>query len=156
MIYACMTESEAALWWDIRSEFTDGCRYKVTVNDRNCVFTTDYLYYFENLLPDTEYAFTLEVVDKTGKILGEPQKTVLKTCKSYKCADISAPPYNVVGNAVTDVTQDVQKAFSSVPEDTRLRVTEGVYNCGKITVNGSLKLRFNSGATFVNVKGVKL
>lgn len=156
MIYACMTDSEAALWWDIRSEFTDGCRYKVTINDRNCVFTTDYLYYFENLLPDTEYNFTLEVVSKTGKILGEPQKAVFKTQPTYKCVDISDLPYNIVGNAVTDVTSDMQKAFSSVNSGERLRITEGVYNCGKITVNGSLKLRINSGATFTEIKGDKL
>ncbi len=144
MIYDYMTYTGASLWWDARSEFGPDRFYRITVNNGNCIYTRESLYFFENLIPDTEYLFRLEVVDSNGKTFGEKEERLLRTKKDLKTVDIDA-----VGNGVDDVTETVEKALKNLKADERLHFPEGVYICDGITVNGNADIRLDSGVSLV-------
>ncbi len=152
MIYISVDNDTANLWWDSRVEFTDGCFYKITINDGSCVYTKDFVYFVKNLQPDTEYKFTLEVINDKGETLGKKEKKICRTLPEYKYVDISAAPYFAVGDGKTDVTEIINKAIVALKDGECLYIPEGVFVCKRLQIDNNLCIRFNAGASIVSEK----
>ena len=146
MIYAAIYEDELRLWWDKRKGFQEGCIYKVTIDGTRCAFTKNVYYDFKNLEAGREYLYTVELLDKEGNPIGKSESRAVKTLPYKARKDVTQPPYNAVGDGVTDNTEIIQRAFDECTAEEYVYFPLGVYVCGAVNFAGDIKIRFDSGA----------
>ena len=157
MIYAARYKNELRVWWDERCDKLDGMKYRVYLNGKFCVYTDKVYYNFKNLESGKEYEFEVQLVDQNKNIVGKCEKIKASTLKTRQIVDITKPPYNAVGDGVTDNTEIFKKAFSELKLDKELYIPMGVYVCDKLSFTGDLDIRFDVGATIcTKEKGLSL
>lgn len=146
MIYAARYEEELRVWWDERNDKTCEMKYRVYVDGKACVYTDKVYYNFKNLESGKEYEFEVQLVDKNGNIVGESEKYKACTLKSRQVVDITKPPYNAVGDGITDNTEIFNRAFSELTQDKKIYIPMGVYICDNISFTGDVGICFDVGA----------
>lgn len=149
MVYAVRYYDEIRLWWDDRKNKTKDVKYKITINDSSCIFTDNKYYNFKNLQVDTEYKFTVTLVDKDGNEFGKTENYVTSTLPRRKRVDITKPPYNAFGNGKNDNTPIIQQALNDNPNGCEIYFPMGTYVCGKLFYSGDTILRFDVGVEFI-------
>lgn len=147
MVYSTCIENEIRIWWDPRHEFTEGCLYRVTLDETARVFTDKVYYNFKNIRTDVKHFFTIEVFDENGNALGKAEKYETENVfENFKTVNVTESPYGAKGDGETDCTQAVRLATENAEDRTCVYFPLGIYRADKITVNGTLKLRFDRGA----------
>lgn len=149
MVYVVSYETMLALWWDPRRDFQEGYKYRVWINDK-CIVTDQILYDFKNLEPGTSYDFTVELLDEKGNKVGKTEYLTGKTAPYRKKVDMTKPPFNLVGDGVTDYTEIINKALNECKSDECLYFPLGRYVCKKLNFSGHLKIQMDAGAVFCN------
>lgn len=147
--------NEIRLWWDERNEMRQGYKYKVTVNDKNCVYTKKNYYNFKNVEEGAEYKLVLEVVDEQNNVVGEKEELVGRTLPKKECINVTKPPYNAVGDGVTDCTDAIRQAFADCSSDKYVYFPFGVYVCENVTFSNEMKILFDAGATLCSKEEAK-
>ena len=147
MVYVVCNENELNLWWDARDDKKENMCYKIIVNNKNCVYTSNTYYDFKNLDGGRKYDFQIQLIDEFDNIIGRIDYLSAKTLESKKRINLTLEPYNAVGDGKTDNTLIIQKAIDENPINAELYLPLGVYICGKIFFNGSCNLRLDAGAT---------
>ncbi len=147
MVYVVCDTDKLSLWWDVREDKTAEMRYKIIVNNKNCVYTHNRYYYFRNLKGGQQYDFQIQVVDEAENVIGRTDYLSASTLPARKRIDVTLPPYNAVGDGKTDNTSIIQRAIDENPLGTEIYLPFGVFVCGKLTIKGDYNLRLDSGAT---------
>ncbi len=146
MVYAVQYYDEIRLWWDPRNDKKEGMHYRVYVDGKACVYT-DYVYYnFKNMAAGKEYEFEVQLVDERKNLVGKTEFYRVSTFPARETVDITKPPYNAVGDAVTDNTEVIRRALADCKEGKILYFPMGVYLCEKVSFTGDLHVRFDAGA----------
>ena len=150
MVYVARRETVLCLWWDPRCEYKEGYKYKVTVDDKYVVYTKEVFYDFQPLESGKEYNFTVQLVDENKNVVGKTENYTCSTLPSREKIDVTKPPYNAIGDGVTDNTEIFKKALEDCGDTKYLYVPFGVFLCENITLNGNYKFVLGAGATIVN------
>lgn len=146
MIYAVIYEDEIRLWWDKRKGFQEGYIYKITIDGTRSAFTKNVYYDFKNLEAGREYLYTVELLDKDKNPVGKSESRAVKTLPYKAKKDVTKPPYNAVGDGVTDNTESIQRAFDECGANEYVYFPLGVYACNALKFGGDIKVHFDSGA----------
>ena len=147
MVYSVCMENEIRIWWDPRYEFAEGCRYRITVDGKARVYTDKIYYNFKNMRTDVKHGFKVEIVDKNGVTIGKPELYETEnTFVGFETVNVTDSPYGAVGDGLTDCTNAIARATETAKGRTCVYFPLGIYRADKITVNGTLKLRFDRGA----------
>lgn len=154
-MYAAVLEDEVRLWWDKRNDFKKGYKYKVTVNDKNVIYTERDYFNFKHLQGGTTYKFTLQLVDENKNIVGETNEKSFTTRTAKQPIDITKPPYNAIGNGETDYTETIQKALDACDGAHYVYIPMGVYVCGALKFSGTKNLILDIGAVLCSKEEVK-
>lgn len=93
---------------------------------------------FFDLCPDTDYSF--EIGENKGKF-----RTLSET------AALSVKHIGAVGDGVTNDTIALQNAINMCPKNGRVRVEEGTYLTGPLTLKSDMTLEICEGATILGV-----
>lgn len=154
-MYASVLEDEVRLWWDKRNDFKKGYRYKVTVNDKNIIYTERDYYNFKHLQGSTEYKFTLQVVDENKNVVGETNERTFTTRTAKSAIDVTKPPYNAIGDGQTDNSAIIQKAIDDCDEAHYVYIPMGVYVCGALNFSGTKNVMLDTGAVLCSKEEAK-
>ncbi|MBQ7237129.1 MAG: hypothetical protein IJX03_08290 [Clostridia bacterium] len=146
MIYAARYENELRVWWDERNDKTQGMKYRIYVDGRTCVYTERVYYNFKNLESGREYEFEIQLVDKYKNVVGKSEKQKFSTLNTRRVVDITKPPYNAVGDGISDNTEIFKKALSELSKNEKLYIPMGVYICDNISFTGDVSVHFDVGA----------
>ena len=147
MVYAVSYIDWLAVWWDPRRDFKKGYKYRVWINDA-CVITDQILYDFRNLIPGTTYKFRVELLDEENNLVGKTEYFEASTKKGKKLIDVTKPPYNVVGDGVTDYTDIISKLLNECKPDECIYFPLGRYVCNSVNFGGNCTVRMDEGAVF--------
>ena len=150
MVYLVSKYDVLCLWWDKRSEYRDGYKYKITVDDTSVVYTTQVYYDFKCVEPGTTHTFKVQLVDENNQIVGKAETYTGSTWPKKTKIDITKEPYNAIGDGVFDNTEIFKRALDECSPDKYIFVPFGTYVCGKITVSGNKKLELSAGAIICN------
>ncbi len=151
MVYSNEDEGVIYLWWDVRNEFREGCKYRVMVDGRAVVFAKDRLYDFYNMDTSVHHTFDIDLIDENGNVVGETESYVSTLTLPKKSAlDVTKPPFNAVGDGVTDCTFAIRQAFEKCNESAYVYFPLGTYVCEEINFSGNVKVVFDAGATVIN------
>lgn len=147
MILSSCIEKEIRLWWEPRRKFTEGCRYRITLDGKVRVYTDKIYYNFKNVNTNVTHSFAVEVVDAKGAVVEAPEYYVAEDlCSDFSVINVTESPYGATGDGETDCTSAIARATESGKERACVYFPLGIYRADKITVNGTLKLRFDRGA----------
>ena len=147
MVYLVTTEDKLCLWWDRRQEFKAGCKYKITINDKFVIYTEKDYYDIQPVEGGVTYTLSVQLVDENDNVIGRTDTITGSTLVKKERIDLTLPPYNAVGDAKTDNTAIIQKAFDECDNKHYLYLPFGTYICNKITTTGNKKIVFGAGAT---------
>ena len=150
MLYVHTQIDELRVWWDPRNDKKPGYKYKVTLNDKSVCFTERLYYNFKNLHAGEKYKFTLNVINEKNEIVGETEYAEFSTFPAKTPIDVTKPPYNAVGDGVTDNTECIRKAFGDCDADKYLYFPMGVYICESVSFSGCVRIVFDTGAIMCN------
>lgn len=154
MVYAKEDEKAVYLWWDKRAELGENCVYRVTLDDKACVYCADRLYDFYNLDMSVKHTFKIDVINEKGEILGKTEYFENRQIFPKRSPlDVTQPPYNAVGDGKTDCSYAIKKAFNDCNQDKYVYFPLGVYLCDNVNFDGSVKVVFDAGASLVCKKG---
>ncbi len=155
MISAKCFAEEIKLLWSERKEKTESMKYRVSVGDI-ILYTDKTCHKFQSLKEDTEYEFTVDLVQEWTEIVGKSEICRAKTKRKWEIIDLTKPPYNVVGDGITDNTKAIQQAIIDCTNQNRvLFFPKGMYLYKEIQCNSSIRMRFDEGATVCRVKARK-
>ena len=153
MVYADETENAVYLWWDKPYNFTEGCYYRITLDDTTVVYTKEILFDFYNVDMSVKHRFAVDLLNEDGKVVGItefyetfenfPKKTELNVTK---------PPYNVKGDGVTDCTDAINQAFKDCGDDKFVYFPLGTYYCKEIILDGNVKVVYDTGVKILDKK----
>ncbi len=152
MVYVACYDDRLCLWWDLREDKKEGMRYKITVNDKNCVYTDSCYFDFKNLEGGRQYDFLVQVVDEADNVIGRTDALSASTFPRRERIDVSLPPYGAVGNGKVDNTAAVQRAIDENTSGVEIYLPLGVYVCRKLKINGDYDLRLDSGASLKSLE----
>lgn len=146
MVYCTANQTVLCVWWDPRSEYKKGYRYKITVDNKNVVYTPNVCYDFKPLEPGTTYEFKIQLVDENKNVVGKTEVVSYTTLPYKEKVDLSKPPYNVIGDGETDNTEILQKAINDCTKDQYLFLPFGIYISDKLVFTGDKKIMLGAGA----------
>ena len=113
------TDAEAEIFWDLPMDATLEDKYIVgnsTTNETKNIDKTHVT--LTGLIPDTEYVVSIYIAyknqDEDKKLLGHLN---IHTAKTKKKIDITAAPYNAVGDGKTNNTDAIQAALTDCDKD---------------------------------------
>ena len=155
MVFCTALENCLCVWWDPRSEYKKGYKYKVTVDGKQVVYTPHVCYDFQPLKGGTTHDFVIQLVDENKNVVGKTEYATYTTRPHREKVDLSEPPYSVVGDGVTDNTAILQKAINECKPDQYLFLPYGIYIADKLTINGNVKIQFGAGAVICDKETAK-
>ncbi len=157
MVYAACYNDEIRLWWDERNDKAKGMKYRVYVDGKSCVYTDKVYYNFKNLESGKEFEFEVQLVDGDKNVVGKTEIFKASTNKKREVVDITKPPYNAVGDGITDNTESIRKAFAELKKDKTIYFPMGVYVCEDVCFSGEVNFHFDVGAILCSKqKGLNL
>ena len=155
MVYCTAGETVLSVWWDPRSEYKKGYTYKITIDGKNVVYTTHVYYDFKALEEGTSHDFIIQLVDENKNVVGKTETATYKTLPYKEKVDLTKPPYCLVGDGETDITEKLQKAIDECRADQYLFLPFGIYIANKIVMSGDKKIVLGGGAVICTKERAK-
>lgn len=153
MVFGTETDNAVYLWWNKRYDFTDGCYYRVILDDTAVVYTKEILFDFCNMDMSRKHTFAVDMLDKDGRVVGLTEYYETKLVFSKRTAlDVTKPPYNIKPDGETDCTQAIQQALLDCDDKHFVYFPLGTYFCKEITFGGDIKIVYDSGAVIIDKK----
>lgn len=131
------------VYWDLPDNFAEGNTYTVTMNGAEIGKTAKCHLRVDNLTPETEYAFGVEMTGETTCRIGEDKFT---TEAVRKVIDVTKPPYNAVGDGKTLNTKALQAAIDDCGKGERVYIPAGDFMTGSLFLHSDMELYLDEGA----------
>lgn len=138
-------DNEITLWWE-RCALPKGGVYAVSLNGEVQKTTAKTHCRFENLLPETEYSFSVVIVDEAGNTMEKVGAGSLKTLARKKRLDVTKAPYCAVGNGETLNTVVLQRALDDCKADECVYFPKGIYMTGALNVHSDTEIYLEENA----------
>lgn len=128
------------LYWDLPENFENGNKYAVQMNGELLGETEKCHFRAENLLPATQYLFTVEMGQQ---LVGE---IVVVTEAEKERIDITKAPYFAVGDGKTLNTKAIQAALDDCKAGQCVYVPKGDYMTGSLFLHSDMDLFIDKDA----------
>lgn len=144
--------TEVVLYWDLPEKFTDGNKYRVSLNGKVIGETDKCHYKVCNLVPTTEYRFSVDMIGETSCAIGG---IICTTDAEKERIDITKAPFNAVGDGKTLNTKAIQKAIDACKENQCVYVPAGDYMTGSLYLHSDMELYIEKDAIIHGTTEVK-
>ncbi len=135
----CITSVSACFELVNDEPYFSGHSYDVTLNNETYLKNVKTnVFSFFDLLPGTEYTFCID---------GHTES--FKTKQESGC--LSVRGFGAVGDGCTNDTTALQNAINTCPVDGRVKVENGTYLTGPLTLKSNMTLEICEGATLIGV-----
>ena len=138
-------DNEITLWWE-RCELPQGGAYAVSLNGEAQEKTAKTHCQFKNLQPETQYAFSVVIVDEAGNTIEKLGAGTVKTLARKKRLDVTKAPYYAVGNGETVNTVALQRALDDCKADECVYFPKGIYMTGALNVHSDTEIYLDQNA----------
>lgn len=149
--YICVA-TEVVLYWDLPEKFVNGNKYSVSLNGKVIGETSKCHYKVCNLVPGTEYSFSVNMVGDNRCLIGN---IVCTTDTEKEKIDITKPPFNAVGDGKTLNTRAIQQAIDACGENQCVYVPAGDYMTGSLFLHSDMELCIEADAIIHGTTDVK-
>lgn len=144
MINKVVFDNQIKLWWDY-VKLEKGCSFKVLKNGE-VFYTTNYHYCFKDLSAETDYNFSVELVNDGLEIIDKIGDSIVKTLKKKNFIDVTQAPYFAKGDGVTLNTEALQSAINDCTKGDLVYFPDGVFLTGALDLHSDVELRLSDGA----------
>jgi exo-poly-alpha-galacturonosidase len=103
----------------------------------------------EGLEPGTEHRFTARSVLRDGSESADSNVVVQRTLDPPVVVDISAAPYDAVGDGTTVNTAAIQAAIDACPPQGKVLVPAGTFKAGALFLKSNMTFEVAEGATLL-------
>jgi len=103
----------------------------------------------EGLQPGTEHRFTARSVLSDGSESAESNLVIQRTLERPVVLDISAAPFNAVGDGTTSNTAAIQAAIDACPPEGKVLVPAGRFKSGALFLKSHMTFEVAEGATLL-------
>lgn len=131
------------IYWDLPDNYVEGNTYTVTMNGAEIGKTAKCHLSVEELAPETEYVFAVEMAGETFCKIGEEK---FSTESVRKFIDVTKPPYNAVGDGKTLNTKSLQAAINDCGKGERVYIPAGDFMTGSLFLHSDMELYLDEGA----------
>lgn len=143
MLNKIVYDDEITVWWnkyELGKPYPK--RYEVFLSGEKVGETDKTHFTFSSLAPETEY----EIRITYG---GVEFREKIRTARTRRNLDISAPPYCAVGDGKTDDTAAIQRAMDDCDKDSRVYFPRGTFLSGALKLHGGVELYLADGAVLL-------
>ena len=137
MINAICNAKTIVLYWDLPQNYQDDNEYKIYLNNKTVAETKKCHIKIDNLTPDTEYEFSVEMTGQTSCHLGN---FICRTNTEKEIIDITKAPYNAVGDGVTLNTEKIQAAIDDCGKNQCVYIPAGDFMTGSLFLHSDMEL----------------
>lgn len=152
MIKSIIFSTKIILYWDLPDNFVEGNKYIVSVNGALYAETEKCHIEVDQLLPETDYVFKVEMTGVNADIVGDITCT---TEKEKERIDISKPPYNAIGDGVTLNTDKIQAAINNCGKNQCVYIPRGDFMTGSLFLHSDMELYIEKGGILHGTADVK-
>ena len=144
------TDTEAEIFWDMPLEASPGCRYLVNLNGVNKAVIEKTHISLSDLTPETDYEVEVFLATPEDARTGMPPMSLGRvyfcTGRTKKRIDITAAPYNAVGDGLTMNTAAIQMALNDCGPDSYVYIPKGDFLTGALDMHSDSELYLEEGA----------
>lgn len=144
------TDTEAEIFWDMPLEATPGSRYLVNLNGVNKAVIEKTHISLNDLTPETDYEAEVLLATPEDARTGMPPMSLGRvyfcTGRTKKRIDITAAPYNAVGDGLTMNTAAIQMALNDCGPDSYVYIPKGDFLTGALDMHSDSELYLEEGA----------
>ena len=152
MLNSICYPKKIVLYWDLPENFIEGNKYVVSI-DGNIIGETEKCHFkVNNLKPDAEYKFLVEMIGENSSIIG---KIICATQKEKEKIDITKPPYNAVGDGKTLNTERIQAAINDCKENQCVYIPKGDFLTGSLFLHSDMELYIEKDGILHGTTNVK-
>ena len=152
MINAICNAKTIVLYWDLPQNYQDDNEYKIYLNNKTVAETKKCHIKIDNLTPDTEYEFSVEMTGQTSCHLGN---FICRTNTEKEIIDITKAPYNAVGDGVTLNTEKIQAAIDDCGKNQCVYIPAGDFMTGSLFLHSDMELYLEKDAILHGTTDVK-
>lgn len=138
-IRAAALEDSVTLFWDKKEP--GACRYEIFAGEERIAEARQTYYVCGGLSPDTEYVFTVR-----NLLNGREGSVRARTAGKKRRIDVTAEPYQAVGDGKTMNTGAIQRAIDDCGRDEAVYVPAGVFLVGALFLHSDMELYLEEGA----------
>ncbi len=146
MINAIVFHDEITLYWDRATNYQKGDKYKVEINGEINYANKTHFELF-NLKSEQSFLVKVSLVDANYSVKQFIGEDTFITPKQKNKIDVTKPPYNAVGDGVTNNREALQKAFDACTENDYIYVPNGVFVTGGLRLHSNSELYVDKDAT---------
>lgn len=147
MLRSVIFYDEITLWWD-KSEFAREAElYKLYIDGKYAGDSVKTHYTFPSLDSEKEYCIVIEAY--VSEKLVASGRYVFKTHPRRNRVDVTASPYNAVGDGKTLNTEAIQRALDALSAYEYLYIPEGVFLTGALDVKSGVEIYLDEGAVLL-------
>ena len=139
-IESIVFEDEIVLYWEKAADVRE-TGYEIWCNGRKEGETDKTHFTLTELIACTDYEIEIKSLP-TGNL----EKVTLTTGKVKRRIDVTAAPYNAVGDGKTLNTVALQKALDDCKEDEVVYLPQGIYLTGALRMHSDMELYLEEGA----------
>ena len=140
------TDTEAEIFWDLPLDADPDCEYLVVNNSADETIKTRKTHAsLSGLTPESQIDISVYIVypDKRADHKNDPVllgQFSLQTAKTKKKIDITAAPYNAVGDGKTNNTDAIQAALTDCDKDSFIYIPAGTFLTGALNVHSDTEI----------------
>lgn len=154
MLNKVLMPDSVILYWDLPENYEKGNTYNVYLNSKVIGKTEKCHFKVKNLIPETEYAFKVEMEDDSGNY-SEIGEFLVKTLKEKRRIDITKPPYNAVGDGKTLNTESIQRAINDCGLEECVYIPSGDFMTGALRLYSDMELYLEKDSILHGTSEVK-
>ncbi|MBE5841167.1 MAG: glycoside hydrolase family 28 protein [Butyrivibrio sp.] len=140
------TDTEAEIFWDLPLDADPDCEYLVVNNSADETIKTKKTHAsLSGLIPESQIDISVYIVysDKRADHKNDPVllgQFSLQTAKTKKKIDITAAPYNAVGDGKSINTEAIQAALDACDKDSFIYIPAGTFLTGALNVHSDTEI----------------
>lgn len=145
-LHASISDSTITLFWDQPDDAHPGSIYRIRLDGSEAAKVDKTHVTFLDLEPDTEYDFAVCMSDEGEYGDFEPMlKGSFRTLQRKRTIDVTAEPYNAVGDGETLNTVAIQCALDDCGPNDRVVIPEGTFLTGALFMRSDTELTVRHG-----------